>query len=86
MLERVICDIELNPGGSIFTGTRQYMAYADDMAVIGRSLQAVSEVIQQMEEPALTVGLDINVEKTKCTDSRMYTPAQWILTEKYIRK
>jgi hypothetical protein len=65
MLEKVICNIELNPGGSIFTRTRQYMAYADDMDVIGRSLQAVSEVTQQMEEPALTIGLDINVEKTK---------------------
>jgi hypothetical protein len=27
-------NIELNPGGSIFTRTRQYMACADDMAVI----------------------------------------------------
>jgi hypothetical protein len=35
MLEKVICSIELNPGGSIFTRTRQYIAYADDMAVIG---------------------------------------------------
>jgi hypothetical protein len=34
-LEKVIRNIELNPGGSIFTRTRQYMAYADDMAVIG---------------------------------------------------
>jgi hypothetical protein len=39
------------------------MAYADDMAVIGWSLQAVSAVIQQMEEPALTIGWDINVDK-----------------------
>jgi hypothetical protein len=35
VLEKVICNIELNPGGSIFTRIRQYMAYADDMAVIG---------------------------------------------------
>jgi hypothetical protein len=41
------------------------MVYVDDMPVIGRSVQALSEVIQQMEEPALTIGLDINVEKTK---------------------
>jgi hypothetical protein len=39
MLEKVIRNIELNPGGSIFTRTRQYMPYSDDMAV--------SEVIQQ---------------------------------------
>jgi hypothetical protein len=65
MLEKLIRNIELNPGGSIFTRTRQYMAYANDMVVIGRSLQAVCEVIQQMEGAVLTIGLDINVEKTK---------------------
>jgi hypothetical protein len=65
MLEKLIRNIELNPGGSIFTRTRQYMAYANDMVVIGRSLQAVCEVIQQMEGTVLTIGLDINVEKTK---------------------
>jgi hypothetical protein len=43
----------------------QYMPYVDDMAVIGRSFKAVSEVIQQMEGPALTIRLAINVEKAK---------------------
>jgi hypothetical protein len=65
MVEKVIRNIELNPGGSIFTRTRQCMAYADDMAVNGRSLQAVSEVNQQMDKPALTIGLDINLEKNE---------------------
>jgi hypothetical protein len=41
------------------------MVYADDMVFIGLSLQAVSELIQQMEELALIIGLDINVGKTK---------------------
>lgn len=59
----VIHNIELNPRGNIFTRTKQYMVYADDMAIFGWSLQAVSEAIQQMEEPALTIGLDINVKK-----------------------
>jgi hypothetical protein len=58
-LEKVIRNIELQPGGGIFTRTRQYMAYADDMADIGKSLQAINKVIQQMEEPALSIGLDI---------------------------
>jgi hypothetical protein len=65
MLEKVIRNIELNSGGSIFTRTRQYMAYANDMAFVGRSLQAVSEVIQQVDELAFIIGLDINVGKTK---------------------
>jgi hypothetical protein len=52
MLEKVIQNTELSPGGSIFTITRQNIAYADDMAVTGRSLQAVGELIQQMKEPA----------------------------------
>jgi hypothetical protein len=91
MLEKVIRNIELNPGGSKFTRNRQYMAYADDIAVIGRSLQAVSEVIQQMEEPALTIGLDIHVEKTRYTNtSRSRQQDAYTRTvdinEKYIRK
>jgi hypothetical protein len=36
MPEKVIRNIELKTGGIIFTTTRQYMVYADDMAVIGR--------------------------------------------------
>jgi hypothetical protein len=58
-LVKVMHNIELKPGGGIFTRTRQYMAYADDMAAIGKSLQAVNKVIQHMEEPALSIWLDI---------------------------
>jgi hypothetical protein len=34
-LEKVIRNIEINPGGTIFNRTRQYMTYADDIVVIG---------------------------------------------------
>jgi hypothetical protein len=34
MLLKAIRNIELNTGGSILTRTKQYMAYADDVAVI----------------------------------------------------
>jgi hypothetical protein len=37
----------------------------DDLAVIGLSLQAASEVTQQMGELAFKIGLAINVDKTK---------------------
>jgi hypothetical protein len=36
MLQNAIGNIKLNSGGSIFTRTRQYMAYTDDMVFIGR--------------------------------------------------
>jgi hypothetical protein len=56
-----------------------------------QSLQAASEVIQQMKETALTIGLHKNVDKTKYMntsepDSGMQGPGQWILKEKYMRK
>jgi hypothetical protein len=41
------------------------MVYAHDLALIGQSLHAVSVVVQEMEEPVLTIGLDINVEKNE---------------------
>jgi hypothetical protein len=37
----------------------------DDLALIGLSLQAASEVTQQIGELALKIGLAINVDKTK---------------------
>jgi hypothetical protein len=55
----------VNPRGSIFNRTRQYMAYADDDVIIGRSTQIIDTVIQGMEELTNNIGLTVNVDKTK---------------------
>jgi hypothetical protein len=44
-LEKVMINTEINPGGTIFSRTRQFMACADDVAVIGRSVGVLNEVL-----------------------------------------
>jgi hypothetical protein len=55
----------INPVGPIFNSSRQFMAYADDVAVIGRSLGVLNEVLMQLQTVAVSTGLVINTTKTK---------------------
>jgi hypothetical protein len=41
------------------------MAYADDVAVIGRSVGVLNEVLMQLQTAAVSTGLVINIAKTK---------------------
>jgi hypothetical protein len=36
-------NIEINPCGIIFNRTRQFIVYADDEAIIGRTVRALNE-------------------------------------------
>jgi hypothetical protein len=64
-LEKVMRNIEINPGGISFNRTRQFMAYADDVAVTGRSVGVLNEVLMQLQTAAIFTGLVINTTKTK---------------------
>jgi sporulation protein YlmC with PRC-barrel domain len=46
------------------------MAYADDVAVIGRSVGVLSEVLMQLQTAAVSTGLVIITTKTKCMRSK----------------
>jgi hypothetical protein len=46
VLEKVTWNIETNPNGKIFNSTRHYVAYADDVLILGRSTMASEVVIQ----------------------------------------
>jgi hypothetical protein len=48
------------------------MAYADDDVLIGRSMQVISEIIQEMEAPTSDIGLKVNVNKTKYMNVSKY--------------
>jgi hypothetical protein len=63
-------NVEINPGGTIFNRTRQFMAYADDVAVIGRSVGVLNEVLMQLQTAAASTGLVINTTKTKYMRSK----------------
>jgi hypothetical protein len=69
-LEKVIRNIEINPGGTIFNRTRQFKAYADDVAAIGRSVEVLNEVHMQLQTVAVSAGLVINTTKTKYMRSK----------------
>jgi hypothetical protein len=69
-LEKVMRDIEINPGGTIFNRTRQFMAYADEVAVIDRSVGVLNEVLMQLQTVAVSTGLVINTAKTKYMRSK----------------
>jgi hypothetical protein len=64
-LEKVMINLEINPCGTIFNRTRQFIVYADDEAIISRTVGALNEVLMQLQTAALSTGLVINTDKTK---------------------
>jgi hypothetical protein len=61
LLEKVIGNLETNPYG---TSMRQYIAYAGDVLILGRSVRAIEEVVIRITEAAVISGLVINTCKT----------------------
>lgn len=57
--------LPINPGGTIFNRTTQNLAFADDIAMIGRSRKYLSECLKELQKEAIKYGLSINQEKTK---------------------
>jgi hypothetical protein len=59
-LEKVTRNIEINPLGRIFDKTKQFVAYADDVAIIGRRVGALNEVLTQPQTATVSTGLAIS--------------------------
>jgi len=64
-LKEEIRNIKTNLNGTIFIRTRQYVAYKDDVVMLGRSLRATEEVATQIKEAAVSTGLVISERKIK---------------------
>jgi hypothetical protein len=56
--------IPLNLQGTIYTGSLQYTAFADDV-LLRRNTGTFLEVLQHMSEGLGHLGLRINMDKTK---------------------
>jgi hypothetical protein len=54
--EKVVRNIEINSHGTIFNRTRQVIAYADDVAIFGRTMGALNEVLMQIQRVAVFIG------------------------------
>jgi len=56
---------KLNLRGDISLKLKQIGAYADDVALLARSLKVLKEIFRKLQNEATLVGLNINEDKTK---------------------
>jgi len=56
---------KLNLRGVVSLKLKQIVAYADDVALLARSLKALKKIFHKLKNEATLVGLSINEGKTK---------------------
>jgi len=56
---------KLSLRGDVSLKLKQIVAYADDVALLARSLKALKEIFHKLKNEATLVGLSINEDKTK---------------------
>ncbi|MXP61705.1 hypothetical protein FD744_25325 [Pantoea sp. Taur] len=64
-LEKAVRDAGLQTKGTIYNRMVQLLAFADDVDIVGRSLESVGEGLLALLEAAKVLGLEINSNKTK---------------------
>lgn len=65
VLEKVIRTSMIETSGTIYRKTSQLLGFADDLDLIGRSADIVSENYARLEEKAAVYGLEVSESKTK---------------------
>ena len=64
-MEKITRNVRINPGGTIFNRTRQYLVYADDVVILGRSEEYIEKTLEEMAAITHQIGLQMNDTKTK---------------------
>src|SRR5215469_18256230 len=64
-MEKIIRNARINPGGAILNRTRQCLAYADDVVILGRSEGYIKRTLEEMAAITHQIGLQMNDTKTK---------------------
>jgi len=64
-MEKIIRNVRINPGGTIFNRTRQCLTYADDVVILGRSEGYIKKTLEEMAVVTHQIGLQMNDTKTK---------------------
>lgn len=74
-LEKVFRMARIDTKGTIFHKSKQVLAYADDIDIVGRSETAVKETFKALEESLAASGLQVNEGKTKYMVMSRRTPS-----------
>jgi hypothetical protein len=64
-MEKIIRNVRINPGGTIFNRTRQCLAYVDDVMILGRSEGYTKKTLEEMATITHQIGLQMYDTKTK---------------------
>jgi len=63
-MEKIIRNFRINPGGTIYNITRQCLAYADDVLILGKSEGYIKKTLEEMAAVTQQIGLQTNDTKT----------------------
>jgi len=64
-LEYAIRRVQVNQDGLKLKGTHQFLAYADDINILGGSIHTLKENTETLVVATREIGLDVSADKTK---------------------